>query len=554
MKDLIVSILNVAIERARAAGQLATAPPASASIEAPKEPAHGDAASNAALVMARAEKKPPRAIAEIIRANLELPPEVAEASVAGAGFINFRMAPAFWHGELRRAAAEGERFWRPQIGAGRKVQVEFLSANPTGPLTVGHGRNAVLGDTLARMHEASGFVVTREYYFNNGGRQMKLLGESVRARYLEEIGRPAPMPEDGYQGEYIRDIARDLVARHGEALADAADLEVFRAPAEEAIFADIRRTCERLGIRFDVYTNELDLIRGGQVDAVIEGLRERGLIAEYDGAVWLRGEPLGLPKDRVLVRSGPAREPTYRTPDIAYHIEKLRRGFDSVIDVFGADHIAEHQGVLAAVKALGHDVTPIHAIIYQFVTLTRAGEKVKMSTRKATYVTLDELVDEVGADVVRFFFLFRKHDSHLDFDLDLAKRQAPENPVFYVQYAHARLASVFREAEKKGVGLPADVSSVDLGPLSEEEIALARKLVNLPDVVRGAVESLEPHRVPFYLLELAGDFHRYYNKPSNRIISEQRELSLARLFLARLLMDGIKSGLDLMGVSAPDRM
>ena len=554
MKDLIVSILNAAIERARAAGQLATAPPAAASVESPKDSAHGDAASNAALVMARAEKKPPRAIAEIIRANLELPPEVAEASVAGAGFINFRMAPAFWHRELRRAAAEGERFWRPQIGAGRKVQVEFLSANPTGPLTVGHGRNAVLGDTLARMHEASGFAVTREYYFNNGGRQMKLLGESVRARYLEEIGRSATMPEDGYQGEYIRDIARELVARYGESLAAAADLEVFRASAEEAIFADIRGTCERLGVRFDVYTNELDLIRGGQVDAVIEGLRERGLIAEYDGAVWLKGEPLGLPKDRVLVRSGPAREPTYRTPDIAYHIEKLRRGFDSVIDVFGADHIAEHQGVLAAVKALGHDVIPIHAIIYQFVTLTRAGEKVKMSTRKATYVTLDQLVDEVGVDVVRFFFLFRKHDSHLDFDLDLAKRQAPENPVFYVQYAHARLASVFREAEKKGIGLPEDLSAVDLGPLSEEEIALARKLVNLPDVIRGAVESLEPHRVPFYLLELAGDFHRYYNKPSNRIISEQRELSLARLFLARLLMGGINSGLELMGVSAPDRM
>ncbi len=554
MRNLIVSILNAAIERARAAGQLLTAPPAAASVEAPKDPAHGDAASNVALVMARSEKKPPRAIAEIIRSHLELPPEVAEAAVAGAGFINFRMAPAYWHGELRRAAAEGERFWRPQIGAGRKVQVEFLSANPTGPLTVGHGRNAVLGDTLARMHEASGFGVTREYYFNNGGRQMKLLGESVRARYLEEIGRPATMPEDGYQGEYIRDIARELVARHGAALADTAEMEVFRATAEEAIFADIRRTCERLGIRFDVFTNELDLIRGGQVDAVIEGLRERGLIAEYDGAVWLKGEPLELPKDRVLVRSGPGREPTYRTPDIAYHIEKLRRGFDSVIDVFGADHIAEHQGVLAAVKALGHDVTPIHAIIYQFVTLTRGGEKVKMSTRKATYVTLDELVDEVGADVVRFFFLFRKHDSHLDFDLDLAKRQAPENPVFYVQYAHARLASVFREAEKKGMGLPAELSAVDLAQLSEEELGVARKLINLPEVVRGAVESLEPHRVPFYLLELAGDFHRYYNKPSNRIISEQRELSLARLFLARLLMDGIASGLSLLGVSAPDRM
>ena len=554
MKDLIESILNAAVERARAAGQLTTALPEAAGVEAPKDPAHGDAASNAALVMARAEKKPPRAIAEIIRANLELPPEIAEAAVAGAGFINFRMAPAYWQGELRRAAAEGDRFWRPQIGERRKVQVEFLSANPTGPLTVGHGRNAVLGDTLARMHEATGFAVTREYYFNNGGRQMKLLGESVRARYLEALGRPAAMPEDGYQGEYIRDVARELVARHGDALADAADIEVFRAPAEEAIFADIRRTCEGLGIRFDVFTNELDLIRGGQVDAVIEGLRERGLVAEYDGAVWLRGEPLGLPKDRVLVRSGPGREPTYRTPDIAYHIEKLRRGFDSVIDVFGADHIAEHQGVLAAVKALGYDVTPIHAIIYQFVTLTRGGEKVKMSTRKATYVTLDELVDEVGADVVRFFFLFRKHDSHLDFDLDLAKRQAPENPVFYVQYAHARLASVFREAEKKGIGLPADLAAVDLAPLSEEEIALGRKLIGLREVVRGAVESLEPHRVPFFLLELAGDFHRYYNKPANRIINEQRELSLARLFLARLLMDGIRSGLNLIGVSAPDRM
>jgi len=554
MKELIESILNAAVGRARAAGQLTTALPEAAGVEAPKDPAHGDAASNAALVMARAEKKPPRAIAEIIRANLELPPEIAEAAVAGAGFINFRMAPAYWQGELRRAAAEGDRFWRPQIGERRKVQVEFLSANPTGPLTVGHGRNAVLGDTLARMHEATGFAVTREYYFNNGGRQMKLLGESVRARYLEALGRPAAMPEDGYQGEYIRDVARELVARHGDALADAADIEVFRAPAEEAIFADIRRTCEGLGIRFDVFTNELDLIRGGQVDAVIEGLRERGLVAEYDGAVWLRGEPLGLPKDRVLVRSGPGREPTYRTPDIAYHIEKLRRGFDSVIDVFGADHIAEHQGVLAAVKALGYDVTPIHAIIYQFVTLTRGGEKVKMSTRKATYVTLDELVDEVGADVVRFFFLFRKHDSHLDFDLDLAKRQAPENPVFYVQYAHARLASVFREAEKKGIGLPADLAAVDLAPLSEEEIALGRKLIGLPQVVRGAVESLEPHRVPFFLLELAGDFHRYYNKPANRIINEQRELSLARLFLARLLMDGIRSGLNLIGVSAPDRM
>jgi arginyl-tRNA synthetase len=544
MKDLIVPLLSAAIERARAAGKLETTPTSAPVVEAPRDPTHGDAASNVALAMARGERKPPRVIAEIIRENLDLPPDVAEATISGAGFINFRMAPRYWHGELRRAAQEGERFWRHQIGRRRKVQVEFLSANPTGPLTVGHGRNAVLGDTIARLHEATDFAVTREYYFNDGGRQMKLLGESVRTRYLEELGRAAAMPEDGYRGEYIREIARALRERDGASLADSPNLEA----------GDIRRTSERLGIHFDVYTNELDLIHGGQVAAVVEGLRARGLIAEYDGAVWLRGEPLGLPKDRVLLRSGPDREPTYRTPDIAYHIEKLKRGFDSVIDVFGADHIAEHEGVLAAVRALGYDVSPIHAIIYQFVTLTRGGEKVKMSTRRAEYVTLDELIDEVGADVVRFFFLFRKGDSHLDFDLDLAKRQAPENPVFYVQYAHARLASIFREAEKAGLALPADVSQIGLARLSEEEIGLVRKLVGLPEVIEAAIETLEPHRIPFYLLELAGEFHRYYNKPSNRIIGSERDLSVARLFLARLLKEGISNGLDLLGVSAPDRM
>ena len=290
---------------------------------------------------------------------------------------------------------------------------------------------------------------------------------------------------------------------------------------------------------------------------MINGLRERGFIAEYDGAVWLRGEPLGLPKDRVLVRSGPAREPTYRTPDIAYHIEKLQARLRSrSIDVFGADHIAEHQGVIAAVKALGYDVAPIHAIIYQFVTLTRGGEKVKMSTRKATYVTLDELIDEVGADVVRFFFLFRKHDSHLDFDLDLAKRQAPENPVFYVQYAHARLASVFREAEKNGLDLPADACAIDLTLLSDEELDAGEKAVGMPRR-RAAARSRASSRIEsrsicsnWPAISIATTTSR-----SNRIIEpEQRELSLARLFLARVLKDAIAGGLGLLGVSAPDRM
>jgi arginyl-tRNA synthetase len=386
----------------------------------------------------------------------------------------------------------------------------------------------------------------------------------VRVRYLQELGRETTLPEDGYQGEYIREIARSLIDQHREGLADTTDLEVFRSAAVDTIMGEIRQSCAGLGVRFDNFTNERDLMNPqagesvSRVDAVLDELRKRDLLAEYDGAIWLRGEPLGLPKDAVLVRSGPDREPTYRTPDIAYHIDKLKRGFEFIIDVFGADHIAEHQQVIAAVKALGYDVAPIRAIIYQFVTLTRAGERVKMSTRKATYVTLDELVEEVGKDVVRFFFLFRKHDSHLDFDLDLAKRQAPENPVFYVQYAHARLSSVFREAEKAGLVIEAtaeNLSAIDLTLLNAEEVELAKRAIGLPEVVAGTVETLEPHRIPFYLLELAGEFHRYYNKPANRIINaDDPNLSKARLFLAKVLRDAIAGGLELLGVSAPDRM
>jgi arginyl-tRNA synthetase len=558
MKELIVSILRDAIERARAAGQLTSEIP-SVGIEAPRDSVHGDVASNIALTLAKPERKAPRAIAEIIKSHVTLPADVSEVSVAGPGFINFKMSPAYWHSEIRRAASAGRAFWKPRAwelrpGAGKEVQVEFLSANPTGPVTVGHGRNAVLGDTIARLYEAAGFDVTREYYFNDGGRQMKLLGESVRVRYLQAHGIDATMPPEGYQGEYIVDIARALKADRGDSLVSVTDLEIFRSVAVKAIFADINQTCTRLGIRFDVFTNELDLFDSGKVDEVLKALHDRSLTFEQDGAIYLRGEPLGLPKDAVLVRSGPDKQPTYRTPDIAYHIEKLKRGFDLIVGIFGADHIAEHQEVVAAVKALGYDITPIRAIIYQFVTLTRAGEKVKMSTRKATYVTLDELIDEVGADVVRFFFLFRKSDSQLDFDLELAKKQAPENPVFYVQYAHARLASIFREGTAKELTLPADTSSIDLNLLGAEELDLAKRAIGLPDVMSAAAEALEPHRIPFYLLDLAGEFHRYYNKPANRIIGPDRELSLARMFMAAILKDALAGGLELLGVSAPERM
>jgi arginyl-tRNA synthetase len=560
MRELIETLISAAIEKAHSSGKLkSSASSVSIGTESPKDPSHGDIASNVALALARTEGKPPRAIAEIIRENIALPDDVAEVTVAGPGFINFRMAPRYWHREMRRAVAEGRSYFRPRKWQLRQdgndtIQVEFLSANPTGPLTVGHGRNAVIGDAIARLYEAAGFKVNREYYFNDGGRQMRLLGESVRVRYLEELGRPATMPKDGYQGEYIREIARALRAEQGDQLADTEDREVFRAAAVKAIFAEILETCKTLRIHFDTFKNELDLVRDGRVERVLNGLEDRGLVQKHDGALWLKAEPLGLPKDRVLVRSGDDQDPIYRTPDIAYHIEKLERGFDLIVDVFGADHIAEHEDVIAAVKALGHDTSRIKAIIYQFVTLTRGGEKVKMSTRKATYVTLDELTEEVGPDVARFFFLFRKHNSQLDFDLDLAKKQAPENPVFYVQYAHARLASVFREAERAGLTMPPDTSQIDLQLLSAEELDLAKRVLDFPEVATEAARALEPHRIPFYLLELAGEFHRYYNKPWNRIIGPERELSLSRLYLANLLKTGIALGLEMVGVTAPDRM
>ncbi|MCL5045175.1 MAG: arginine--tRNA ligase [Deltaproteobacteria bacterium] len=555
MKTLIASLVADALERAHVAGKLAQAAAFAPVVERPADPAHGDAATNIALMLARAEGKSPAALASVIVQHIVPTEQVERVWVAGPGFINFRMAPGFWHEEMRRALAAGQAYFQPSVGGGRKVQVEFLSANPTGPLTVGHGRNAVVGDTLARLFEATGHNVMREYYFNNGGRQMKLLGASVRARYLQELGHQAELPEDGYQGEYIREIARALVGSHGDALASgSADASVFREAAESAIFAEIKRTCQRLGVRFDRYVNESDLLAGGQVAEVLEGLRERQLVVERDGALWLKGDTVGLGRDVVLVRSGPAFEPTYRTPDIAYHIQKLRAGYDLILDVLGADHIAQHQEVLAALRGLGWNPAPIKAVIYQFVTLTSKGQKLKMSTRRATYVTLDELLDEVGTDVARFFFLSRKSDTHLDFDLDLAKRQAPENPVFYVQYAHARLASIFREAEKAQLAPLREPGSADFGLLSEEELQILKVALALPEVVAQAVETLEPHRIPFYLVDLAGQFHRYYNKPTNRIVGPDPALSGMRLVVAKLLKEAIRVGLELLGVTAPERM
>jgi arginyl-tRNA synthetase len=551
MKRHVEGLVRQALSEAIAAGRLRSREAPSFTVEVPSDPKFGDLSTNAALLLARSEGRPPRAVAEAIVPALEAaappgwlsgPPEIA-----GPGFINFRLAPAFWQKMLADALSEGDAYGHSDAGAGRKVQVEFVSANPTGPLTVGHGRNAVIGDTLARLLAATGWAVEREYYFNNAGRQMTMLAQSVRARYVELLGRSIDFPADGYQGEYIRDVARELSETHGDRLLDMADLDPFRDAGERAIFAAIRATQERLGIVFDRYFNEDSLYRSGAVARTIEGLERRGLVVRRDGAVWLSAEAVGLEQDRVIVKS--SGEPAYRLPDIAYHLDKLARGYDSIVDVLGADHVAEHREVMAALRALGQEADRVRAVIYQFVTLTRRGQQVKMSTRRAEYVTLDELLDEVGADAVRFFFLLRKSDSHLEFDLELAKQQSTDNPVFYVQYAHARIASVLRQAAESGV-VPAD--RPDLTPLGEAEIEVLRLLATWPDVIETAARDLEPHRIVFYVLELAGAFHRYYNR--HRILTDDGVLTQARLALVRCTQRVMRDALGLAGVAAPERM
>lgn len=551
MKKRIEALLANALERATAAGELHTTVVPPGCVEIPKERTHGDFAATLALGIARAERKPPRAIAETILRHLDDPHGViAGTEIAGPGFINFKLAPRFWHEALAALLGDATLGIEP-AGQGKRAQVEFVSANPTGPLTVGHGRNAVLGDTLARLLEAVSYDVEREYYFNNAGRQMKVLGASVRARYQEIVGRPVDFPEDGYQGAYIRDVAQSLVDSRGDAIPDD-DEKSFRAAAESAIFADIRATQDRLSITFDVYFNEDSLYESGAIEAVLRDLEAKGLSEKKDGAVWLCGEKVGLDKDRVLVKS--SGEPAYRLPDIAYHQNKLGRRFDLIVDVLGADHIAEHQEVAAALRGLGFDTSSIRPVIYQFVTLTRHGEQVKMSTRRAEYVTLDELLDEVGSDAARFFFLSRKSDSHLEFDLELAKKRSTDNPVYYVQYAHARIMSLYAQAATQGIALPGAVTADDLGALQlAEEFELVQQLVSYGEVVSIAARELEPHRVVFYLQELAAALHRFYNH--HRVLGdESSERVAARLALLEAVRRVLVSGLGLLGVAAPERM
>lgn len=557
IKSRIKKILDECFEKGVQQGLWSEAARGSYAVEDPKFEGQGDFATNAAMVIAGCEKKAtgkkmnPRGIAEQLADLLGSEKELFDkVQVAGPGFVNFFIKESVWQSVIPEVLSQGSTFGRSVAKNGQRVLVEFVSANPTGPLSVGHGRQAALGDAIARLLAASGYEVEREYYYNDAGRQMRVLGESTRARYLELLGLPHTFPEDGYQGEYIYEIARGLIVKFGDSLKDENDVAPFKEAAEQAIFVDINQTLTRFDVSFDSYYNEHSLYENGLVDDVVTSLRDRGLVYEKDGAVWFKTTEFGHEKDRVIIKS--SGEPTYRLPDIAYHREKFRRGYDWLVDIFGADHIATVPDVLAGVKALGYDDSKVTVILHQFVTLMREGQQVKMSTRKANFVTVDELLDEVGADAARFFFLMRKADSQLEFDLDLAKKQSQENPVYYVQYAHARLVSVNRQALEKGVA-KGELAEASLALLSApEELKILKALAAYPALVFDSARELAPHKVVYYLQELAGLFHSYYNK--HKIISEDSSITQARLWFCEAVRAVFHNGLTLLGMKAPDHM
>jgi len=553
MKKLLRERLGNCLEGCRVDGSLTSGRIPEIVIEVPAHAEHGDFATNIAMLMAREEKKAPRKIAETIVSHLAGEDLFDRVEIAGPGFINFFLRKDVWHEALRAVAAAGDSYGRSLVGKGKRVQVEFVSANPTGPLHIGHGRGAATGDAVASILKAAGFEVVREYYINDAGNQMDTLGRSVHLRYLELLGRSIEFPADCYQGDYIRDIARDLVTKFGSKYQDAPAeeaIKVFAKLGGDVILDGIKRDLEDFGVVHDTWFSEQSLFDSGQVTKAIESMRAKGLLYEHEDALWFRTTDFGDDKDRVVVRGNGVT--TYFASDIAYHREKFQRGFDWVVDVWGADHHGYVPRLKAVVQGLGRDPGDLKIILVQLVALQRDGVPVAMSTRSGEFVTLKEVVDEVGRDAARFFFLMRRSDSQLDFDLELAKRESTENPVYYVQYAHARICSIFENAEEKGL-VPADFAGISLAKLeTAEEMALIKFLDSFPETVEGSALNFEPHRITYYLQELAGLFHSFYNR--NRVIGDDAELSAARLFLLKCTAQTLKNGLLLLGVSAPERM
>ncbi len=543
MKEYLRSILSEALGHF----DLDTIP--EIEIEKPKVEEHGDAATNIAMQLAQPLGDNPRSIAEKIVRHLEIDEKkVKSVEVAGPGFINFHFARPYLYELLETILTRRSRYGQTRRNEGQKIQVEFVSANPTGPLTIGHGRNAVLGDTIARLLEWTGAQVDREYYFNDAGRQMRLLGESVKVRYHELLDQDMPFPEEGYEGQYIRDIAQSIYEAEGDDLLDG-DLSTFQGIAESYIFKEIKATLERLNIQMDSFFNEHTLYEDGSIDEVVKRLKAKDLAYEAEGATWFKTSEFDKEKDTVLIKS--SGEPTYRLPDIAYHINKLERGYDRCIDIFGADHIDTYPDVLAAVQALDYDTTKFDVLVYQFVTLVKEGKPFKMSTRKANFITLDELMDEVGSDVTRFYFLMRSPSTHLEFDIAQAKEESENNPVFYLQYAHARIQSILRKVEQHYDF--SDEEEPDYTLLTHEaEISLIKALHDFPEIIESAAYHTEPHRLINYLYDLASDFTTFYHEC--RILDQTDRLARPRTELARATAITLANGLQILGIQAPDEM
>ncbi len=586
LKDTLQSLLKQALESLADAGELVLDGVPDIPIERCRDGAHGDYASPVAMGLARAARKNPRQIAEMIVSRLATSPQIAGVDIAGPGFINFTLAETARASLVDQILAAGEAFGRSDRGAGARVQVEFVSANPTGPMHVGHGRHAAYGAAIANLLAAVGFDVQREYYVNDAGRQMNILAVSVWLRYLEACGTSLPFPVNAYQGEYVRAMGVALQARDGELYRCSVSEVMDGLPADERqggdkeayIDALIRRAqellganrfqavhqftsdsqqaeiCEDLaefGVTFDRWYSERSLVTSGAIERATIRLRETGHAYEKDGALWFRASAFGDEKDRVIVRENG--QPTYFASDIAYHMEKFERGFVRVIDLWGADHHGYVARVKGALQALGEDPDNFDALIMQFVTLYRGGKKVQMSTRSGEFITLRELRAEVGNDAARYFYVTRRCEQHLDFDLDLAKSQSSDNPVYYIQYAHARICSVLREADARGKGLGTDHGPVDAAQLTEShEVALLRTLSRYAEVIESAAAELEPHQLAFYLRELANDLHTYYN--AHTFLVDDAALRTARLALVAATRQVLANGLGLLGVSAPEEM
>lgn len=558
-------LIESAIRDAQTAGELPAFDMPKIEVRAPKKAEQGDYSCAVAMQLAKPTGMNPFDIAGKIAAHLPKAEFIATAEVVKPGFINFRLSEGWLRGQVEEIIAEGVNLFQMDGAKGKRAQVEFVSANPTGPLHIGRSRGAIVGDTIARLLEAYGYTVEREYYFNNAGMQMQNLGNSLRLRYLEALGLPVEIPtENFYQGEYLRDFAQELVAEKGSSLTEA-DWKPFKEFAEQKMFEMIRATLKRVNIQHDVFFNENSLYDDGSVWDALKKLEAGGYVYESNvrenatgeerekaknqpPAKWFRSTQLGDKEDRVVVKNDG--NPTYTLPDIAYHANKLGRGFDLAVNILGADHYVEHQVVRCGVRALGLDPSPIHVVIIQFVRIVRGGEIVKMSTRRGDYETLDDLIDETSADVVRYILLARSADSHLDFDLDMAVKQSNENPVYYIQNAHVRCAGIGREAAARSVS----DEGADVSHLGEAEQRFIRKALELGEVITMSAENLEPHRIAFYAHELATTFHPIYDEVRALHGEVPLEVQKARLRFYRAAQIVFKRVLTLMGMTAPERM